>query len=67
MAPGEAPTFTVAKSRKLSKDTGDKTGMNHSSMFKQLVEKRSTFGAIIRKCNKFKMADNLLHPGAPCK
>lgn len=61
------------KSRELSKDVRDKivdlhkTGKSHSAIARQLGEKRSTVGAIVRKWKKYKITENLPRCGAPCK
>ncbi len=41
--------------------------MGYRTEGKQLGEKDTTFGAIIRKWKKFKMSVNLPRTGAPCK
>ncbi len=41
--------------------------MGYRTIGKQLVEKATTVGAIIRKWKKFKMTVNLLGTGASCK
>uniref|UniRef100_A0A671PN32 Transposase n=1 Tax=Sinocyclocheilus anshuiensis TaxID=1608454 RepID=A0A671PN32_9TELE len=63
----------MGKTRELSKDTRDKivdlhkAGMGYRTIGKQLGEKATTVGAIIRKWKKFKMTVNLPRTGAPCK
>ncbi len=44
-----------------------KAGMGYRTIGKQLGEKATTVGAIIRKWKKFKMTVNLPRTGAPCK
>ncbi|KAL0193245.1 hypothetical protein M9458_011541, partial [Cirrhinus mrigala] len=57
----------MGKTKELSKDTRDKivdlhkAGMGYRTIGKQLDEKATTVGTIIRKWKKFKMT------GAPCK
>ncbi|XDV20497.1 hypothetical protein PO909_025814 [Leuciscus waleckii] len=64
---------TMAKTRELCKDIRDtildlhKAGMGYRTIGKQLGEKATTVGAIIRKWKMFKMAVNLPRSGAPCK
>ncbi len=61
------------KTKELSKDTRHtivelhKAGMGYRTIRKQLGEKATTVGAIIRKWKKFKMTVNLHRTGAPCK
>ena len=63
----------MAKTKELSKDTRDKivhlhkAGKGYGAIAKQLGEKRSTVGAIIRKWKKLNMTVNLNRSGAPCK
>ncbi|CDQ70778.1 unnamed protein product [Oncorhynchus mykiss] len=63
----------MAKTKELSKDVRDKivdlhkAGMGYKTIAKQLGEKVSTVGAIIRKWKKHKRTVNLPRPGAPCK
>uniref|UniRef100_A0AAY5KGU3 Transposase Tc1-like domain-containing protein n=1 Tax=Esox lucius TaxID=8010 RepID=A0AAY5KGU3_ESOLU len=63
----------MAKTRELCKDFRDKivdlhkAGMGYKPIGKQLGEKATTVGAIIRKWKKFKMMVNLPRSGAPCK
>uniref|UniRef100_A0A8C6SCK5 Transposase n=1 Tax=Neogobius melanostomus TaxID=47308 RepID=A0A8C6SCK5_9GOBI len=63
----------MAKTKELSKDTRDKivhlhkVGKGYGEIAKQLGEKRSTVGAIIRKWKKLNMTVNLPRTGAPCK
>ncbi|KAI4895408.1 hypothetical protein NFI96_001467 [Prochilodus magdalenae] len=64
---------TMAKTRELCKDIRDKivdlhkAGMGYRTIGKQLGEKATTVGAIIRKWKKCKITDNLPRSGAPCK
>ncbi|KAI4883505.1 hypothetical protein NFI96_024963, partial [Prochilodus magdalenae] len=63
----------MAKTKELSKDTRDKivdlhkAGKGYEAIAKQLGEKRSTVGAIIRKWKKLNMTFNLPPTGAPRK
>ena len=63
----------MAKTRELCKDIRDnivdlhKAWMGYRSIGKQLCEKATTVGAIIRNWKKFKMMVNLPRSGAPCK
>ncbi len=63
----------MGKTKELSKDTRDKivdlhkAGIGYRTIGKQLDEKATTVGAIIRKWKKFKMTVNLPRTGAPCK
>ena len=63
----------MAKTKELSKDTRDKivhlhkAGKGYGAIAKQLGEKRSTVGAIIRKWKKLNITVNLNRSGAPCK
>uniref|UniRef100_A0A4W5LQX5 Uncharacterized protein n=1 Tax=Hucho hucho TaxID=62062 RepID=A0A4W5LQX5_9TELE len=63
----------MAKTKELSKDVRDKivdlhkAGMGYKTIAKQLGEKVTTVGAIIRKWKKHKITVNLPQPGAPCK
>ena len=63
----------MAKTKELSKDVRDKivdlhkAGMGYKTIAKQLGEKVTTVGAIIRKWKKHKRTVNLPRPGAPCK
>ncbi len=63
----------MGKTKELSKDTRDKivdlhkAGMGNRTIGKQLGEKATTVGAIIRKWKLFKMIVNLPRTGAPCK
>ncbi len=64
---------TMGKTKEQSKDTRDKivdlhkAGMGYRKIGKQLGEKATTVGAIIRKWKKFKMTVNLPRTEAPCK
>ncbi len=64
---------TMAKTEELSKDVRDKivdlhkAGMGYKTISKQLCEKVTTAGAIIRKWKKHKITVNLPRSGAPCK
>uniref|UniRef100_A0AAZ3QGG7 Transposase Tc1-like domain-containing protein n=1 Tax=Oncorhynchus tshawytscha TaxID=74940 RepID=A0AAZ3QGG7_ONCTS len=63
----------MAKTRELCKDIRGKivdlhkNGMGYRTIGKQLGEKATTIGAIIRKWKKFKMMVNHPRSGAPCK
>ncbi len=63
----------MAKTKELSKDVRDKivdlhkTGMGYKTIAKQLGEKVTTVGAIIRKRKKHKIIVNLPRSGASCK
>ncbi len=63
----------MAKTKELSKDVRDKivdlhkAGMGYKTIAKQLSEKVTTVGAIIRKWKKHKITVNLPRSGAPCK
>ncbi len=63
----------MAKTKELSKDVRDKivdlhkAGMGYKTIAKQLGEKVTTVGAIIRKWKKHKTTVNLPWTGAPCK
>ncbi|KAI4889548.1 hypothetical protein NFI96_033115 [Prochilodus magdalenae] len=63
----------MAKTKELSKDTRDKivdlhkAGKGYGAIAKQLGEKRSTVGAIIRKRKKLNMTVSLPRTGAPRK
>ena len=63
----------MAKTRELCKDIRDKivdlhrAGMGYRRIGKQLGEKATTVGAIIRKWKKIKMTGNHPQFGAPCK
>ncbi len=64
---------TMTKTKELSKDVRDKivdlrkAGMGNETIAKQLGEKVTTVGAIIRKWKKHKITVNLPRTGAPCK
>ncbi len=61
---------TMGKTKELSKDKTveqHKAGMGYRTIGKQLGEKATTVGAIIRKWKKFKMTVNLPRTGAPCE
>ncbi|KAK6299813.1 hypothetical protein J4Q44_G00298460 [Coregonus suidteri] len=66
-------TDSNLKTRELCKDIRDtivdlhKAGMGYRTIGKQLGEKATTVGAIIRKWKKFKMTVNHPRSGAPCK
>ncbi|KAI4900000.1 hypothetical protein NFI96_014504, partial [Prochilodus magdalenae] len=66
-------TTNMAKTKELSKDTREKivdlhkAGKGYGAIAKQLGEKRSTVGAIIRKWKKLNMTVNLPQTGAPRK
>ncbi len=58
----------MGKTKELFKDTIvdlHKAGMDYRTIGKQLVEKATTVGAIIRKWKKFKMTVNLSRTRAP--
>ncbi len=61
----------MGKTKELSTDTRDKivdlhkAGMGYRTIGKQLGEKATTFGAIIRKWKKFEMTVNLPRTGTP--
>ncbi len=63
----------MAKTKELSKDVRDKSvdlqkaGMGYKTIAKQLGEKVTTVGVIIRKWKKHKITVNLPRTGAPCK
>ncbi len=63
----------MVKTKELSKDVRDKivylhkAGMGYKTIAKQLGEKVTTVGAIIRKWKKHKITVNLPRTGAPCK
>ncbi len=63
----------MAKTKELSKDVRDKivdlhkAGMGYKTITKQLGEKVTTVGAIIRKWKKHKITVSLPQTGAPCK
>ncbi|KAK3520941.1 hypothetical protein QTP86_011409, partial [Hemibagrus guttatus] len=69
----QTPNSTMAKTKELSKDTGNKivdlhqAGKTESAIGKQLGVKKSTVGAIIRKWKTYKTTDNLPRSGAPRK
>ena len=63
----------MGKTKELSKDIRDKivdlhkAGMGYKKISKQLGEKLTTVGAIIRKWKKHKVTSNLPRSGAPHK
>ncbi len=63
----------MANTKELSKDVRDKivdlhkAGMDYKTIAKQLGEKVTTVGAIIRKWKKHKITVNLPRTGVPCK
>ncbi len=63
----------MAKTKELSKDVRDrivdlhKAGMGYKTIAKQLGEKVTTVGTIIRKWKKHRITVNLPQSGAPCK
>ena len=63
----------MGKTKELSKDIRDKivdlrkAGMGYKKISKQLGEKLTTVGAIIRKWKKHKVTANFLRSGAPRK
>ncbi len=63
----------MAKTKELSNDVRDKivdlhkAGMGYKTIAKQLGEKVTTVGVIIRKWKKHKITVNLPRTGAPCK
>ena len=63
----------MGKTKELSKDIRDKivdlhkAGMVYKKISKQLGEKLTTVGAIIRKWKKYKVTANLPRSGAPRK
>ena len=63
----------MGKTKALSKDIRDnivdlhKAGMGYKKISKQLGEKLTTVGAIIRKWKKYKVTANLPQSGAPRK
>ena len=63
----------MGKTKELSKDIRDKivdlhkAGMGYKKITKQLGEKLTTVGEIIRKWKKHKVTTNLPRSGAPCK
>ncbi len=63
----------MGKTKELSKYTRakivdlHKAGMGYRTIGKQLGDKATTFGTIIRKWKKFKMTVNLPRTRAPCK
>ncbi len=61
---------TMGKTKKLSKDKTVEQPQGwdgYRTIGKQLGEKATTVGAIIRKWKKFKMTVNLPRTGAPCE
>ncbi|KAI4882123.1 hypothetical protein NFI96_004791, partial [Prochilodus magdalenae] len=69
----KTPTTNMAKTKELSKDSRDitvdlhKAGKGYGAIAKQLGEKRSTVGAIIRKWEELNMTVSLPRTGAPRK
>ncbi len=65
----QTPTSPLWQDQRAVWDTRDlhKAGMSYRTEGKQLGEKDTTVGAIIRKWKKFKMSVNLPRTGAPCK
>ncbi|KAI4877509.1 hypothetical protein NFI96_002584 [Prochilodus magdalenae] len=69
----KTPTTNMVKTKELSKDTRDKivdlhkARKGYGAIAKQLGEKRSTVGSIIRKWKKLNMTVNLPRTGAPRK
>ena len=63
----------MGKTKELSKDIRDKNvdlhkaGMGYKKISKQLGEKLTTVGAIIRRWKKHKVNTNLPRSGSPCK
>ncbi len=63
----------MAKTKELSKDVRDKivdlqqAGMGYKTIAKQLGEKVTTVGVIIREWKKHRITVNLPRSGAPCK
>uniref|UniRef100_A0A3P9PPA4 Tc1-like transposase DDE domain-containing protein n=1 Tax=Poecilia reticulata TaxID=8081 RepID=A0A3P9PPA4_POERE len=63
----------MPKTKELCKDIRDKivdlhkAGMGYRTIGKQLCEKATTVGAIIRKWKKYKITENLPRSEAPCK
>ncbi len=63
----------MVKTKELSKDVRDKivdllkAGVGYKTLAKQLGEKVTTVGAIIRKWKKHKISVNLPRSGTPCK
>ncbi len=63
----------MAKTTELSEDVRDKivdlhtAGMDYKTIAKQLGEKVTTVGAIIRKWKKHKIMANVPRSGDPCK
>ncbi len=63
----------MGKTKELSKDIRDtivdlhKAGMGYKTISKQLGEKETTVGAIIRKLKKYKITISRPRSGAPCK
>ncbi|KAK3549020.1 hypothetical protein QTP70_025092 [Hemibagrus guttatus] len=69
----DSKVSTMAKTKELSKIVRDKivdlhkAGMGYKTIVKQLGEKVTTVGAIIRKWKKHTITVNLPRPGTPCK
>src|SRR4029434_7084960 len=63
----------MGKSKELSKDVRDKivdlhkAGMGYKTISKQLGEKQTTIGAIVRKCMQHQTTVNRSSSGATCK
>ena len=64
---------TMGKTKELTKDVRDKivdlhkAGMGYKTIGKQLGEKQTTIGAIIRKWKQHQTTVNRSRSGAPCK
>ncbi|XP_053157540.1 zinc finger protein 397-like [Hemicordylus capensis] len=71
--PSASKLTTMPKTKELSKDVRDKVvdlhkaGLGYKTIAKQLGEKVTTVGTIIRKWKKHKITVNLPRSGAPCK
>src|SRR4029434_5148721 len=63
----------MGKTKELAKDVRDKTvdlhkaGMGYKTISKQLGEKQTTLGAIIRKWTQHETSVDRARSGAPCK